>query len=126
MESKVSPRLGDDQDLNGDIWDEDVEVLSANYDSAAIKEFEDKVIDSSYAISPLKPLSHFLNLGTLVGVFPAESGDRKIRFALTFSIKIIWAIFFTLLWMAFGVGIGTYCCMFNDTASLSTVFQVKN
>ena len=35
--------------------------------SEAIKDFEDKVIDSTYAISPLKPLSHFLNLGTLVG-----------------------------------------------------------
>ena len=105
-----------------DLWDEE---LGAGSRHNAIKDFEDKVVDSSYAISPLKPLSHFLNLGTLVGVFPAESGDRKIRFALTFSIKIIWAILFTVLWLGTGVGVAAYCCIYNDTSSLDTAFQVN-
>ena len=83
------------------------------------------MIDASYAISPLKPLTHFLNLGTLVGVFPAESGDRKIRFVLAFSAKLIWAILFTILWLGIGVGVATYCCMYNSTSSLSSAFYVS-
>ena len=83
------------------------------------------MIDASYAISPLKPLTHFLNLGTLVGVFPAESGDRKIRFVLAFSAKLIWAILFTILWLGVGVGVATYCCMYNSTSALSSAFYVS-
>ena len=40
----------------------------------------------------------------LVGVFPADSGERKIRFVLSFSAKLIWAILFTILWL----GLGTF------------------
>ena len=110
-------------DDDEDIWDD--RIISHEVNTKAIKDFEDKVIDSTYAISPLKPLSHFLNLGTLIGVFPGESGERKIRFVLTFSIKIIWAILFSLLWLGFGAGIGTYCCLYNSTSSLTTAFQVS-
>ena len=51
--------------------------------SEAIKDFEDKVIDSTYAISPLKPLSHFLNLGTLVGFI------YIFRFSLLFTSSLL-------------------------------------
>lgn len=98
--AKVTPisKLSDDDDP----WNESGE---------SIQDFEAQVIDSTYAKSPLKPLTHFLNLGTLVGVFPAESGERKIRFVLTFSIKLVWAIVFSVVWLGLGVGVGAYCCM---------------
>ena len=105
-----------------DLYEEDIEDRS----EAKIREFEEKVIDASYAVSPLKPLTHFLNLGILVGVFPADSGERKIRFVLSFSAKLIWAILFTILWLGLGAGVATYCCMHNSTSSLSSAFFVSS
>lgn len=106
-----------------DSEDDDDPLEDRAKNAAKIKDFEDKVIDASYAVSPLKPLTHFLNLGTLIGVFPADSGDRKIRFALTFSLKLIWAIIFTICWLGFGAGVAAYCCIYN--ATLSTAFYVS-
>lgn len=110
-----------DYNLEADLYEEDIEDRS----EAKIREFEEKVIDASYAVSPLKPLTHFLNLGILVGVFPADSGERKIRFVLSFSAKLIWAILFTILWLGLGAGVATYCCMHNSTSSLSSAFFVS-
>ena len=51
------------------------------------REFEDALVNPSYAVSPMKPMGHFLNLGTLVGIFPAKRGDKHIYFG-----NIIYAI----------------------------------
>ena len=101
-----------------DVWNESI-------GNTNIKDFEEKVIDSTYARSPLKPLSNFLNLGVLVGVFPAVSSERKIRFHFGFSVQLIWALIFTVLWLGLGVGVATYTCMHNDTSALSSAFYVK-
>ncbi len=86
---------------------------------------EDKAIDPSYAVSPLKPFSHFLNLGTLVGAFPSDSDGRHIDFNIGISLKMIWAILFSVLWLGLGVGVATYCTIYNSTSSLSSTFLVK-
>ena len=46
------------------------------------RDFEDALIDPSFAISPMKPMRFFLDLGTLIGVFPAKRGDKHIFFGL--------------------------------------------
>ena len=44
------------------------------------RDFEDALIDPSFAVSPMKPMRFFLDLGTLIGVFPAKRGDKHIFF----------------------------------------------
>ena len=44
------------------------------------RNFEDAQIDPSYAVSPMKSMRFFLDLGTLVGVFPAKRGTKHIFF----------------------------------------------
>jgi hypothetical protein len=39
-------------------------------------------VDPSYAVSPMKPMRFFLDLGTLVGIFPAKRGDKHIYFGM--------------------------------------------
>jgi hypothetical protein len=34
----------------------------------------------NYAISPMKPMRFFLDLRTLIGVFPAKQGEKHINF----------------------------------------------
>ena len=116
--SKVTPIPSATSNSNDDIWNESI-------GNTNIKDFEEKVLDSTYARSPLKPLTNFLNLGVLVGVFPAQSSERKIRFHFGFSVQLIWALIFTVLWLGLGVGVATYTCMYNDTSSLSSAFYVK-
>ena len=62
------------------------------------RDFEDALVDSSYAVSPLKGMVHFLNLGTLIGVFPAVRGEKLIYFGFACCVpQTIWAIFFTVI-----------------------------
>ena len=122
METKVTPiHSAQNLEESDDIWNESLDSNS----NSKIKDFEDKIIQSSFARSPLKPLTNFLNLGVLVGVFPAQSSERKIRFYFGFSIQLIWAIIFTVIWLGFGIGVATYTCIYNDTSELSTAFYVS-
>jgi hypothetical protein len=43
-------------------------------------------VDPSYAVSPMKPMRFFLDLGTLVGIFPAKRGDKHIYFGSFYSL----------------------------------------
>lgn len=117
--------VGGPKRYNDEESDFDQDHMESDKKSLKSADIEDALIDPSYAVSPMKPFRHFLNLGTLVGVFPADSDERLIHFALVCSLQVVWAVVFTILWLGLGIGVATYCCIYNSTSGLSTVFQVK-
>ena len=102
-------------------------VPSERIDEAALrKNFDPDKLGASVVPSPMWGIKGFLRMGSIVGAFPADLGERYIHFVFEFCDTRTWYILFLLsLWLLIGLAAIVYCLLSSTSPTVASLTTVK-
>ena len=116
-------------------WEEDGRLSPRNnwlvpaerIDEAALrKNFDPDKLGASVVPSPMWGIKGFLRMGSFVGAFPADLGERYIHFVFEFCDTRTWYILFLFsLWLLVGIAAIIYCLISSTTPTVASLLTVK-
>ena len=102
-------------------------VPTERIDEASLrKNFDPDKLGASVVPSPMWGIKGFLKMGSVVGAFPADVGERYIHFVFEFCDTRTWYILFLLsLWLMIGLAAIIYCLLSTTSPTVETLLAVK-
>ena len=129
----VTQTAGARQD--SDDWEEDGRLSPKNnwlipverIDEGTLRRnFDPDKLGASVVPSPMWGMKGFLKMGSIVGAFPADRGERLIHFVFEFCDTRTWYVMFLLtLWVLIGLAAIIYSLISSTTPTVASILTVK-